>query len=168
MPKWITIISQNAKSIQVDFDNEENVGKFIEYLHKTWAFDKKMCKKVLEHYSGKIKRYSAEHATLMHELIREHFNTLSDAEKQGYISSKKTTYSYLGDSSALEFFATFFVSIITSTVIASKNANTTPWDKLIVIGVPIAIAIMVVFIKSALKPKFYNEIITTVENNINK
>lgn len=157
MPKWITIISKNAKSIQVDFYDEENVGKFIEYLYKTWDFDKKMSKKILEHYSGKIKRYSAEHATRMYKLTEEHFNTLSVAEK----------YSYLSDNSAFEFFATFFVSVFTSAVIASNNTNITTWDKLSVITVPMAIALMVMFIKSALKPKFYKEIITTVQNNLN-
>ena len=164
--KNIKKIFQNSKSIQVDFNDKKSVKKFIDYLSDSWEFNDKTIKKVFDKYSGKIKRYSPRHATLMYELIKEHFDDLSDEQKLGYISSRKTTFAYLGDSAALEFFATFFVSVFTSAVISSTDTSITALEKLSVIIIPVLLATIIVFIKSALKPKFYHEIITTVENKI--
>ncbi len=168
MKRFFKTISRNFKKIQVDINSKNSKQDFIDYLTSSWEFEPKTVKKVLKKYSGKIKRYSPQHATLMYELINEHFDNLSTEQKMGYISSRKTTFAYLGDCSALEFFVTFFASVFTSAIISSTDANIPARDKLGIIVVSAVLAIIVVFVKSALKPKFYHEIITTVENHLNE
>ena len=157
---------QNYKSIQVDFHNKKSRKAFADYLGYSWGVNNKTISKVFSKHSGRIRRYSPEHAVLMYELINEHFDGLSKEERLGYITSKKITFAYFNDSSALEFFITFFASIFVSAVISSTSANITFWDKFCIVVASMLLAIMVVFIKAALKPKFYYEIITTIENNM--
>ena len=156
------------RKVQVDFDSPKSKKHFIKYLTSSWNFKETDINKVIQKYSGQIEKYSPEHAALMYDLINEHFKNLSDEHKLGYISSKKTTFAYLEDSSAIEFFVTFFSSVVTSYIISSTNVNISFINKFEAIAIPFFLAIIVVFIKSSLKPKFYYEIITTMENNIKK
>ena len=80
---------QSYKNIQVDFRSKKSRKVFANYLEHSWGFSKKTINTVFNKHSGKIKRYSPEHATLMYELIRDHFDDLSKEEKLGYLTSKK-------------------------------------------------------------------------------
>lgn len=155
-----------SKHLLVNLDSYKSKEKFIYYLVFSWGFERKNIDKELEKYSGIIKKYSPEHATLMYELIGEHLVEMDDVHKQGYISSKKNNYLCLGDSSALKFFLTFLISVFSSALVSGINIEAI--DKILVLGSVILMAMMVVLIKSSLKPKFYHEIISTVEKKLNK
>ena len=151
------------KNLLVDLDKQESINSFKNDLKTKWVFSSDQIDKTLKKYDGQLKKYGTEHASIMYELLERHLRPLSKHERRGYITIKKINYTQLGDSSVTEFLFTCAFNI----VLAGTIYTTLSLDlKLIVCYFICIFAPATYFLKTAIKPRFFSEILSTVENNL--
>ena len=147
----------------IDLDDPKQVECFKDDLIDKWGFDKNRTEKILRKYRGQLQKYSAMHAEIMYNLLRGHLKSLAPDKQRAYIISKKLNYSALGDTSALEFiFSTVLDIALAGTIVSILSTEET----LFWLGFLVVLGIIIPFILLSKKPRFYQEILASVESNL--
>ena len=149
-----------SKKVVVDTRNIESVSLFKVELIKKWGFEHDLIHEVLSQYNMEIVEFSYDHATIMITLLEKHLGTMTEQQKRGYIASKKVNYKRLGDNTSPVFAFTVLSTLYTMLV---SNSDLSVYSFLIYAALAL-FGLVVIKILSSGKPKFYGQIINSVED----
>lgn len=159
----LSAIRKRRLKFPIDLDEPEQMDLLKNDLLAKWEFDQIKTEKILRKYSGKIQKYSAMHAEIMYNLLRCHLKSLKPDKQRAYIISKKVNYTTLGDVSGLEFYFTSVLNVLLAGAVVSCLSIS---HKVTICVLLSMVAVIITFIKQSGKPRFFMEILTTVENNL--